>query len=744
VEGAIPMSEPAGSTRIELEPGATVAIIGGGPAGAFFAIHLLRESQQLGRGLKVSIFERRLASDLGARAGAACDWKGCNYCAGGISPRLNEVLRALDLRLPSEVIQSRIEAITIQGFWKNIELEVPPGREILCVYRGSRPLKRADRHYSLDAFLLAEAVKAGAALMAGEVNEVRYASGGKPLVRFRAGGAENWLEADLAVFAAGINESVGPTEAGGPMLRSLKSLIPGFVPPRSRRAMILELEPAAVFERARGPERPESRLEGPGVAPGSAPSGENRDRARIPAALAGTIHFVEYGSRAVPLEMCALVPKRGFITAVLVGKSVDRASDCEKTRDLTARFLDLPHIRKLLPPGSYLTPACACSPNMVVGNAKRPFGRRVAAVGDLATARLYKDGILSAQETAHALAHTVLAEGIDPASLRRGYGPVLKRFQRDNRFAWVVFLLHRLFFGSSVLSRVLYQAVITERKTTPRARRRLEQILWRIASGEDAYEEIFLSMIHPATVWLILTGGVLVTFRNYLTELCFGLRWEGFGRFTTGVPLERLEAKRREFARLIVNSSVVLPERLEFERMYTIKIHAPRHRILEQLGRFGEPDRGYLRPRWVRIRRTEGKPNAPGCVIRYEALARRLAFHLELEQVAAGHLAVYRVRDGFAKGGALVFEIEELDREVCGLSIYVAFNFTRGRTWAARGFWRLFRLLFPAYVHDVLWNHSLCQMKDLVETRDAAGELAAGQPCGGARCPSEGAGAAGP
>ena len=160
-----------------------------------------------------------------------------------------------------------------------------------------------------------------------------------------------------------------------------------------------------------------------------------------------------------------------------------------------------------------------------------------------------------------------------------------------------------------------------------------------------------------------------------------------------------------------------MPERLEFERMYTIKIRASRERILEQLGRFGEPDRGYLRPRWVRIRRTQGVPNMPGCVIEYEVISRRFAFHLELEQIAGGHLAVYRVRDGFARGGVLIFEIEKLNEEVCALSIYVAFNFARGRSWLTRPFWWFFRLFFPDYVHDVIWNHSLCQMKDVVEAQ---------------------------
>ncbi len=675
------MNTSAGKKRIALAQGATVAIIGGGPAGAFFAIHLLRKSKLLARDFKVIILERRRSGAAATPGCLAGNWKGCNYCAGGISPKLNQLLENMNLRLPPEVVQNRIHAITIQGFWKNIELEVPAGREILSVFRGARPVKRPDRHYSLDSFLLDEAVKAGATLVTGEVNDVKYAEDGKVLVCYRTAGTENRLEADLAVFAVGVNEIIGPSGGGSQLLASLKRLIPEFVPPKLRRAIIFELE----------------------------------GKPRIPAGLSGAIHFVEYGSRSLPLEMCSLVPKRGFITAVLVGTSVDRADHWEENRRIMRQFLDLPHVRKLLPPGTHLAPACVCSPNMVVGTAKNPFGDRVAAVGDLVTARLYKDGILSAQETARALAETVLAEGIDAGSLKRGYEPALKRFQRDNRFARIVFLLHRLFFSSSVLSRILYQAVITERKTMPVARRRLEQILWRIASGDDEYARIFCSMIHPATVWLVLKGGMLITLRNHLTELIFGLNWEGFARFTTGVPLERLKAKRRDFARLIADAGIVVPERLEFERMYTIKIRATRSRILEQLGQFGETDCGYLRPRWVRIRRTLGTPNTPGCVIRYEVVTPHIAFSLELEQLVGGHLAVYRVRDGFARDGVLIFEIEELNEDVCALSIYVAFNFARGRLLMTRPFWWLFRTLFPAYVHDVIWNHSLCQLKDIVE-----------------------------
>lgn len=704
------MKRPETAQRLALENGSTVAVIGGGPAGAFFAIHLLHGAKALGRRVNVIIFERRRPADFQLEACRNENWKGCNYCAGGISPKLSDALDGLDAKIPEEIIQSRIRSVTIQGFWKNIELEVPPGRTMLSVYRGSRPDRGCDRAPNFDSFLLDRALKAGASLMGGEVSDVTRAANGSPVVHYSVHGATAHLPADLVVFAAGVNEHAGMPLGQSRMLRSFQRLAPGFVAPRVRQALIFELEA----------------------------------RPRLPANLAGTIHFVEYGSKTLRLEMCSLVPKRHFITIVLVGPSVDaltHPADADVQR-IVAEFLKLPHIRKLIPPGIQVKAACACRPNMVVASARNPFADRVAAVGDIVTARLYKDGVLSAHRTARALAHAVLRVGIDAQSLRQGYEPTLRRFRKDNRVASVVFLLHRLFFSSSILSRVLYQAVITERKTTPSPHRHLERILWKIASGDDEYRKVFRDMMHPATIWAILAGGGLITLRNYFTEVCFGLRWEGVSRFTTGVAIERLEEKRRQFSRLMADASVASPAQLEFERMYTIKIGATQNAILAELENFGEPDRAYLKPRWVRILRVAGEPNQPGCVIRYAFAGGWLSFNLGLEQIAGGHLAVYRVLDGFARGGMLLFEIEQLHPEVCALSIYVAFNFARGRHWITRPFWWCFRLLFPAFVHDVLWNHSLCQLKNSVEAEHekTAAALAPqpepAPPPGGACCAS--------
>jgi flavin-dependent dehydrogenase len=675
------MSNPPNPKQTPLEDGGTVVVIGGGPAGTFFSIHLLRRARELRRRVRVVIIERRHRSQGQDGGSSTAGWSGCNCCAGGLSPRLNDVLNRLDLQLPEDVIQSRIHSITVQGYWKNIELHVPDSREMLSVFRGVRPVSRADRQHSFDAVLLERALAEGAELIGGEVVDAERAERGRPVVRYHVGREEATLAADFVVFAAGVNETAEVCRPSPSLVCVLGRLVPNYQLPRLRPTLIFELE---------------------------SPSGKTPN-------LEGHLHFVEYGSTALRLEMCSLVPKRGYITVVLVGPSIDASPGPAENKRIIDEFLQLPQIRQLLLPGTRLRTACVCNPNLVVSSARQPFADRVAAIGDMATSRLYKDGILSAHHTGSALAETLLGRGVDRQSLQTGYAPTIRSFRRDNRFAAVVFFLHRIVFSSSVLSRVLYQAIITERKAKVAEQRRLERILWNIASGDDPYEVTFRAMIHPAALWLILSGGLWVTLRNYITECLFHLNWEGFGRFTTGVAREQMDAKRAIFRRELAECNVAIPDPLEFERMYSIRIQATCASVLSQLGRFGDADRGYLHPRWLCVRRIRGLANEVGCVIRYEVFGRRLCFDVQLERIAEGHLLVYRVQDGFARGGVLLFEVEPAGQQLCNLSIYVAFHFQRGRTVVTRLWWWFFRRLFPAYVHDVLWNHSLCQLKSIAE-----------------------------
>lgn len=52
------------------------------------------------------------------------------------------------------------------------------------------------------------------------------------------------------------------------------------------------------------------------------------------------------------------------------------------------------------------------------------------------------------------------------------------------------------------------------------------------------------------------------------------------------------------------------------------------------------------------------------------------------------------------------------------MTVYLAFDYARGNSVPGRVFWRLFKLLFPEFIHDVLWNHALCEIKHQAEKRD--------------------------
>src|SRR5660397_138865 len=445
------------SGRVALPDGATIVVIGGGPAGSFFAIRALRKAREHGRRLDLLILEKEQELNFYESACPFASRGGCNYCAGGISPKLAEVLREDGLALPDGIVQGRTDRIVVHGDWKSIELTVPAGGRVLIGYR------------------------------VADGERVR----------------DETVGADLAVFAGGVNQQMGKEAGSGRLFQMVEELIPDYRPPKVRQALISEMQ------------------------------GEEDDLRY----MAGELHFAQYGSKDLRIEMSSLIPKERWMTVVLLGKSVDEARPTEYL-EIVKGFLGLPHIRRLLPGEVNLKPVCLCHPNMTVGMARNPFGHRTAVIGDMAVSRLYKDGILSAYTTANALADCIFSYGVDRGSLKMFYRPTVADLHGDNRFGKMVFFVTREVFSRPILSRIFYQSLLTERKNRPRQKRRLAGVLWKISSGDDTYRHIFAETLRPRTAWLIFAGGVLVTIRNYLTESPYGLEWGDFGRYPTGVPLE--------------------------------------------------------------------------------------------------------------------------------------------------------------------------------------------------------------
>src|SRR5659263_692681 len=83
--------------RLQLKDGSTVVIIGGGPSGSFLAINLIRRAKSLGRKIVVVIMEKKKIINISKQNNSECDIGECNYCAGGLSPKICEALNKMGL-----------------------------------------------------------------------------------------------------------------------------------------------------------------------------------------------------------------------------------------------------------------------------------------------------------------------------------------------------------------------------------------------------------------------------------------------------------------------------------------------------------------------------------------------------------------------------------------------------------------------------------------------------------------------
>ncbi|UCC99564.1 MAG: hypothetical protein JSW66_06700 [Phycisphaerales bacterium] len=177
----------------QLHDDARIAVIGGGPAGCFFALHALSIARQRGLRIQVVIFEGKDFTQRGPT--------GCNKCAGILSSRLLRNLHDLQLKLPPHIIMSEIQSYVLHLEEATVEISRPePWRRIVSVYRGAGPrLGNLPPAVSFDSWLLDEVQQRGVQLTPERVIEVRTA--GRPVVVTR----NSALTCDLVVLATGVN-----------------------------------------------------------------------------------------------------------------------------------------------------------------------------------------------------------------------------------------------------------------------------------------------------------------------------------------------------------------------------------------------------------------------------------------------------------------------------------------------------------------------------------------------------------
>ncbi len=660
---------------IPLRDGSRVVVVGAGPAGSFFAVHLLAEARKVGRSIEVLVIDKKIPENP---APANTRLKACNFCAGVISPRLHEALSDIGIEIPAELICEEFTHIWIHGLWKSFPLKIPRGQRMYSVFRGALPHGRTcSPMFGLDDFLLKEALARGAVPVSGEVYDIRYSISGKPVVSARTlSGEKASLEADFVALCTGINFRPGGSFEDNPVLKSFRKANPRFGPPETRPCLVVELKPGRDYLR------------------------KYMDK---------EIYIVVSGSKTARFDHVALVPKKEYLTVALAGESVRGARTPDEATRIVQSFLSIPYVRNILPglESENVPFACQCSPRMAARPARAPYADRIGMAGDVLGARLYRDGLYSAFAGAKALARTAVLKGVDSRSLAEGCGGFLRWLERDNRYGSLVFGLFQTALKHPAWSRILYQTFATEMKFEKMDRWPLGGVLRKIGTGSCDYRDVFGDLVR-FRVFLSILRGFYKTARNYLTEIFFGISWEGVERYPTVI----LKEKRDHFKKSISASlGVALDDHPEMERMYAVKIRASSQRIYEELGKFGNADSRFLKLRFVDVKRVSGSPNQAGAVVRYDPKPLPFPMDIRLTKCVPGRFLLYEPDELFATNGKLVFDISPTKDGNNRLTIYTAFDFKKGRGFFEKVFRGIFRKLFPEYAHDVVWNHAVCRIK---------------------------------
>jgi flavin-dependent dehydrogenase len=248
-----------------LQPNSRIAVIGGGPAGSFFALHALDSAKKLGLPLQITLFERKDLTAPGPR--------GCNMCAGILSRRTLWGIAALDIAIPPEVVMGRVRAYRLH--WGNHSMPIhppDPAPQVLSVYRAGGP--RTSPYAPMagfDAFLLDHAQARGARMIRERVERVSF----DPLPRVQTNAREEIF--DLVVLACGVN-------ATPPLFERV-----GYLPPTTET-----------------------------MAQDALLIGDSGARARMDS----TVHI--YFDQPRELIFGALIPKRQFATVSLLGRRMAR------------------------------------------------------------------------------------------------------------------------------------------------------------------------------------------------------------------------------------------------------------------------------------------------------------------------------------------------------------------------------------------------------------------------------------
>ena len=438
--------------ELTLEDGARVGVIGGGPAGTFFAHFILRIARSIGLEIEVDIFEPRHFDHMGPA--------GCNHCGGVVSESLVQLLAAEGINLPPAVVRRGIESYVLHMDVGDVRIETPTQEQrIAAVYRGNGPRRSEPTQIAgFDRYLLDLATSSGANIVRKVVQGVDWHND-RPHITSVDGSSAGY---DLVAVAAGVNSQA---------MKLLNNATHEYESPHTLRAFISEF---------------------------------HLGHKAIEACLGPAMHV--FLLDLPNLEFAALIPKGDFITLCLIGEDIDDA--------LVQSFLDAPEVRRCFPNGVVPPLACHCFPRINVKAATRPFGDRIVWVGDCGVNRLFKDGIGSAYRTSKAAARTAVMNGISSKDFEQHFWPECARLDFDNSIAKVIFTVTKLIQKLRFMRRGVLR-MTTQEQTRAGHRRHMSSVLWDVFTGSAPYKEVLLRTFHPEfpmqLLWNLIAGNLTIS-----------------------------------------------------------------------------------------------------------------------------------------------------------------------------------------------------------------------------------------
>ena len=422
-----------GNRDFNLQNDSRVAVVGGGPAGSFFAYFLMKMARAIDLEIEVDIFEPRSFSHCGPA--------GCNHCGGVVSESLVQILSAEGIVLPKGVVQRGIESYVVHMDVGDVTIDSPVHEQrIAALYRGNGPREGGDASLeSFDGYLQDMAVNGGARVVRKLITGVQDRNG-MPELQFADGGMETY---DLLAVASGVNSN---------FVKLLDDVPGDYQPPKTTRGYICEYR---MTEQ------------------------EIRD------ILGRSVHVFLLD---IPrFEFAAIIPKGPFATVVMVGDDLDQ--------ELVHAFLNDPVVRRTFPTDSAAC-VCSCSPRFNLGARKRPYGDRVVMVGDSGVTRLYKDGIGAAFRTGKAAATAAVFHGVSAQDFEQHFWPACKAIVNDNRVGRVMFATNAIMKNSRFTRRTMLDMAAREQDTEG-AYPHMSSLLWNMFTGSAPYTDMFRGTLRP-------------------------------------------------------------------------------------------------------------------------------------------------------------------------------------------------------------------------------------------------------